>query len=156
MMLAPTFMYAGGWLARAPMFEGDVRQEMTCVTCDGLGKAKDQPCTTCYGRGVGDFILPGPHRPLQLVGTVHGPRSTPLVGASVAIRSQGSSDAPIIMETNKDGQFGFKFPPGEYELVLQHGTLSSSASLKVEQNPNPISANGSETLHRIERTFTLQ
>jgi hypothetical protein len=156
MMLAPTFMYAGGYLGRAPMFEGDQRQEMTCLACDGMGKVKEEPCKTCYGRGVAEYILPGPNRPLQLVGTVYDVKSRPLVGAEIEITPSENPGAPIVMRTNHDGQFGFKFPPGSYKLKLKHEKLAAEQSLTVEANTKPIAASGSETLHKIERTFTLQ
>ena len=58
MMLVPTVLYGAGMLGRAPLFEGDVRKEITCVTCNGLGRsAKEESCKTCRGRGVADFIL---------------------------------------------------------------------------------------------------
>lgn len=156
MMLAPTFMYAGGYLGRAPLFEGDSRKEMTCVTCDGLGKVKDEKCTTCYGRGVAEFIIPGPNRPVQLVGTVHDTGAKPLVGAEIEITESVNPGPPIVMRTNDDGQFGFKFPPGSYKLKLKHEKLALDQEIKVEPNSSPIAASGSETLHKIEKTFTLQ
>jgi hypothetical protein len=156
MMLAPTFMYAGGYLGRAPMFEGATRQEMSCLTCQGLGKVEEQKCTTCYGQGVAEYIMPGVNRPLQLVGTVHDAKAQPLEGAEIAITESVNPGAPIIMKTNQDGQFGFKFPPGSYQLQLTHGNLTLKEELKVEPNQAPIAATGSETLHKIEKTFTLQ
>ena len=53
MMFIPTILYSAGMLGRAPMFEGDVRKEMTCITCDGLGRSgEEDSCETCRGRGV--------------------------------------------------------------------------------------------------------
>ena len=156
LMLAPTFMYAGGYLGQSPMFEGDTRKEMTCATCDGLGLVKTESCKTCRGRGVVDYILPGPNRPLQLVGTVQDSKSKPLVGADIAITESGKAGEPIIMKTNDSGQFGFKFPPGSYHLRLTHEKLASDQELKVEANLQPIPTTGAETLHVIKKTFTLQ
>lgn len=156
MMLAPTFLYAGGYLGRAPMFEGDVRKEMTCASCQGLGTVKNEKCKTCHGLGVADYIIPGPNRPVQLIGTLHDKDNKPLVGAEIAITEVGQTASPIVMRTNENGQFGFKFPPGSYNLKLTHGKLAAQESLKVEPYLQPIAAQGFETLHTIEKTFTLQ
>lgn len=156
LMLAPTFMYAAGKLGQAPMFAGDTRKEMTCLTCDGLGTAKGESCKTCYGRGVGDYIIPGPNRPIQLIATLQDGRSLPLVGADIAITEKGSDAQPVMMKTNDDGKFGFRFPPGRYQLKLTHGKLSGDEEIEVKANLDPISASGSETLHKIEETFTLK
>lgn len=156
MMLAPTFLYAGGYLGRAPLFDGDSRKEMTCLPCQGLGQVKEEKCVTCQGLGVAEFIIPGPNRPLQLVGTVHDAKAQPLVGAEIEITESVNPGSPIVMKTNDDGQFGFKFPPGSYELKLRHQDLTSSEQIKVEPNLSPIATSGSETLHKIEKTFTLQ
>lgn len=156
MMLAPTFLYAGGYLGRAPLFEGDSRKEMTCATCQGLGTVKNEKCKTCHGLGVADYIIPGPNRPVQLIGTLHDKGNKPLVGAKIAITEIGQTASPIVMQTNESGQFGFKFPPGNYNLKLTHGSLAAEENLKVEPNLQPIAAQGFETLHTIEKTFTLQ
>jgi hypothetical protein len=149
-------MYAGGKLGQAPLFDGDTRKEMTCITCDGLGAVKTEPCKICWGRGVADYVIPGPNRPQQLVGTVHDTRSKPLTGAEIAITDKAQPGEPIIMKTNDDGQFGFKFPPGTYHLRLTHGTLALDQDLTVEANSEPIPTTGSETLHKLEKTFILQ
>lgn len=156
MMLAPTFLFASGKLAQAPLFEGDTRKEMTCLACDGLGQVKGEKCHTCYGRGVADYILPGPNRPQQLVGTLHDSKGKPLTGAEIAITEVGQKAEPIVMKTNDDGQFGFKFPPGNFHLKLTHGSLAAEQDLKVESNSKPIASTDSETLHKIEKTFVLQ
>lgn len=165
MMLAPTILYANGSLGRAPMFEGDTRQEMSCLSCGGLGKVKgedkktEEKCRTCYGRGFSEYILPGPNRPLQLVGTVKDPSGKPVTGADVGITEAGVKADPIVMKTNDDGQFGFKFPPGNFHLsfsVPENGKLKLEQDLKVERNPAPLPASGMDTLHKIEQTFTLQ
>lgn len=157
MMLAPTFMYAAGKLGQAPMFTGDTRKEMTCLSCDGLGTTQGISCKNCYGRGVGDYIIPGPNRPIQLIGTLHDPKAKPLVGAEIAITESGDKESkPVIMKTNDNGQFGFRFPPGSYHLKLSHDTLAAEQEVTVEPNLDPISTTGSETLHKVEKTFTLQ
>lgn len=161
MMLAPTFLYAGGYLGRAPLFEGDTRKEMTCADCQGLGTVKDkngadEKCKTCHGLGVADYIIPGPNRPIQLVGTLHDKAGKPLVDAEIAITEVGQPGSPIVMQTNNDGQFGFKFPPGTFNLKLTHGKLAAQETLKVEPDLHPIAATSWETLHTVKKTFTLQ
>lgn len=158
LMLAPTMMYAGGKLGQAPMFEGDTKKEMSCLACDGLGKIKGENCTTCYGRGFADYIIPGSERPIQLVGTLKDGKGKPLVGSEISITEPSVGGPAIVMKTNDDGQFGFKFPPGEFHLEMVHpeSGLQGKEDLKVEANSEPILATGSETLHKLERTFTLK
>lgn len=158
LMLAPTMMYAGGKLGQAPLFEGDVKKEMSCLSCDGLGKVKGEDCKTCYGRGFADYILPGTERPLQLVGTLKDGKGNPLVASEIAITEPSVGGTPIVMKTNGDGQFGFKFPPGQFHLEMLHpeSGLKAKADLIVEPNREPILATGTETLHKIERSFTLK
>lgn len=161
MMLAPTFLFASGKLGQSPLFEGDSRKELTCLVCDGLGKVKDREkkddkCPTCRGLGVVDYIIPGPNRPQQLVGTLHDSKGRPLTGAEIAITEVGQPADPIVMKTNDDGQFGFKFPPGNFHLKLTHGALAAEQDLKVEPNSQPIASTDSETLHKFEKTFVLQ
>ncbi len=158
MMLAPTMMYAGGKLGQSPMFEGDSKKELSCRTCDGLGKVKGENCETCYARGFVDYIIPGPNRPIQLVGTVKNKADKPLVAVEVAITEAGVGGTPIVMKTNDDGQFGFKFPPGQFHLEMVHpeSGLKGKADLTVEANSDPIPTTGTETLHILEQSFTLQ
>lgn len=158
MMLAPTMMYAGGKLGQSPMFEGDSKKELSCLTCDGLGKVKGESCTTCYARGFVDYILPGPNRPIQLVGTVNSKAGKPLVAVEVSITEVGVEGSPIVMKTNNDGQFGFKFPPGQFHLEMIHpeSGMKGGSDLTVESNKDPIPTTGSDTLHKLEKSFTLE
>lgn len=158
MMLVPTFLLGAGKLGRAPLFEGDVRKEMSCVSCNGTGKlvGKEESCSTCRGRGVADFILPGPNRPLQLVGTVKSSKGEPVSGAQIAAREKDVEGEPVLLETNKDGQFGLKVPPGEYLLSITSGSgPATEATLSVLPNKTPIPAVGYDTLHQLERDFVL-
>lgn len=157
MMLVPTFLLGAGMLGRAPMFEGDVRKEMTCVGCDGLGRVdKEDTCSTCRGRGVAEFILPGPNRPIQLVGTVKSSAGAAVKGAQVAAHEKGLDESEVVLETNGDGQFGLKVPPGEYVLKITSAESGSVTSeIKIEQNSAPIPAVGYDTLHRLEKSFSL-
>jgi hypothetical protein len=157
MMLAPTFMLASGRLGGPPMFEGDTRKETSCRTCDGMGKVKGETCPTCRGRGFADYIFPGDNRPIQLVGTVQGPGSKPLVGAKIDITEVGVKADAIPMLTNEAGQFGFKFPPGSYHMSFSAPgtTLKLERDIKVEADRDPIPVRGEETLHKIEETYTL-
>lgn len=157
MMLVPTFLYSAGLLGRAPLFEGDVRKEMTCAVCNGLGRsANEDSCPTCRGRGVADFIIPGPNRPIQMVGTVKSAAGKVLEGAEIATRQAEGDDTQLILKTNGDGQFGIKLPPGGYVMTVSadgHGSLTEN--IQVAANKEPLPARGTETLHRIEREFTL-
>lgn len=157
LMLIPTFLLGAGMLGQAPMFEGDVRKEMTCVGCNGLGRtAKEESCPTCRGRGVAEFILPGPNRPIQLVGTVKSPSGAPVKGAQVAAHEKGLEGSAVLLETNNDGQFGLKVPPGEYVLnITSAGSGTLASEFKIEQNSKPIPAVGYDTLHRLDKEFTL-
>ncbi len=158
LMLAPTMMYAGGKLGQAPMFTGDTKKEMSCLTCDGLGKIKGENCKTCYGRGFADYIIPGKERPIQLVGTLKDSQGKALVASEIAITEPSVGGSPIVMKTNDDGQFGFKFPPGKFHLEMVHPAtgLKASADVTVEANQDPILATGTDTLHKLEKSFTLK
>ena len=159
MMLVPTFMYASGMLGRAPLYEGDVRQEMSCVVCSGSGQvtvdSENSGCTACRGRGVGEFIIPGPNRPLQLVGTVLNSENEPVEGAEIVTTETTNPDATVTMISNQDGQFGVKLPPGEFTLKVTSPSGTVTENVKVEPNTTPISAHGLETMHKIEKTFLL-
>ena len=158
MMLVPTFLYSAGMLGRAPIFEGDVRKEMTCITCDGLGRtAEDESCATCRGRGVADFIIPGENRPLQMIGTVKDASDKPVEGAEVATRQAEGDQTPLVLKTNEgDGQFGIKLPPGAYVMTVSAPEKGSvTESIVVEVNADPLPARGAETLHELEREFHL-
>jgi hypothetical protein len=162
LMFTPTFLYSAGMLGQAPLYEGDVRKEMGCLTCDGMGRTdKEETCGTCRGRGVAEFILPGPNRPLQLVGTVLNSSGEKQEGANIAVHEAGVTPGEngakeILFLTNGDGQFGVKLPPGEY--VIKAGTEGGSTvqeSVLIEQNPSPVPATKMETLHKIEKEFRL-
>jgi hypothetical protein len=158
MMVIPTLLYSAGMLGRAPLFEGDVRKEMTCVTCDGLGRtAKEETCTTCRGRGVADFIIPGPNRPIQMIGTVLGPDNKPVEGAEIAARQAEGDTTELFLETNPEGQFGIKLPPGDYVVrVSAQGVGSVQESLVIKQDPNPLPARSLDTHHKLNKEFKLQ
>lgn len=157
MMLVPTILYSAGMLGRAPIFDGDVRKEMTCISCNGLGRsAEEEACTTCRGRGVAEFIIPGPNRPIQLVGTVRDSAGEPLEEAEVSTRQAQGDDTALVLRTNEDGQFGIKLPPGDYVLSISaEGKETITETVSVEQNSEPLAAVGFETLHQIEREFVL-
>jgi len=157
MMLVPTIFYSAGLLGRAPLFEGDTRKEMTCITCDGLGRTgKEESCPSCRGRGVADFIIPGPNRPVQLVGTVKDSAGQPVKGAEVRARQAEGDQTEVLLESNQDGQFGIKLPPGAYVIsVAVEGKGSVSESLLIEPQTEPIPARGAETLHKFEKEFLL-
>ena len=157
MMLVPTILYSAGMLGRAPIFEGDVRKEMTCVSCDGLGRsAKEEVCPTCRGRGVAEFIIPGPNRPLQLVGTVKDSSGKTVEGADIAARMAEGDETSLMLKTNGDGQFGIKLPPGSYVLsITAEGKGSVTEEVVVEANHEPLGAIGYETLHQFEQEFVL-
>lgn len=162
LMFTPTFLYSAGLLGQAPLYEGDIRKEMSCLTCEGLGRSgEEETCGTCRGRGVAEFILPGPHRPLQVVGTVYNSSGEKIEGANIAVHVLGAVPGQdgakeILFVTNDDGQFGVKLPPGEY--VIKAGTEGGAEiqdSLLVEHNPSPLPATKLETLHKIEKEFRL-
>lgn len=159
MMLIPTFMYAGGMLGRAPLYEGDVRREMTCVVCSGTGlqagSDEEASCTVCRGRGVGEFIIPGNNRPLQLVGTVLDSENKPVEGVEIETSETSDPTVSITMVSNQDGQFGVKLPPGDFTLKLTSPKGTATETLKIEPNSAPIYAQGLETMHKVERTFVL-
>lgn len=157
LMFVPTFLYGAGMLGRAPIFEGDVRKEMTCITCDGLGRSgKEESCQTCRGRGVADFIIPGPNRPIQLVGTVTDAGSKKVEGADVAVREAEGGPAEVLLKTNQDGQFGVKLPPGDYVLKVTTPSQGSlQENLSIAENKAPLPARSLETLHILEKDFSL-
>lgn len=157
MMLVPTILLAAGKLGQAPLWDGDQRKQMTCMDCKGLGRpAPEKACPTCYNRGVADYIVPGPERPLQLVGTVHSPSGTPLVGATIEARESAHPEGtPLVLQTNDDGQFGMKLPPGSYSLHFSFEDLRLEQTVEAVHNPEPVPAQGTETLHKIEKTFVL-
>ena len=157
LMFVPTILYSAGMLGRAPMFEGDVRKEMTCITCNGLGRTADEEsCGTCHGRGVAEFIIPGKNRPLQLIGTIKDYEGKPVEGASISAREKGTDGPDVILETNGDGQFGLKLPPGTYDLKLHSEKAGSlTETLEVKPDPTPIPAVGYDTHHKFEKEFVL-
>jgi Carboxypeptidase regulatory-like domain len=157
MILTPTILYSAGLLGRAPIYEGDVRKEMTCITCDGLGRsAGEESCSTCRGRGVADFIIPGPNRPLQLVGTVKASTGETVEGADIACREAEGNDMELLFKSNGDGQFGIKLPPGTYIVKVSAPDKGSvSESVLVEANTDPLPARGTSTLHILEKDFML-
>lgn len=157
MMCIPTMLYSAGMLGRAPLFEGDVRKEMACVTCKGMGRVADKdPCDTCRGRGVADFIIPGPNRPIQVIGTVTDAKGQKVGKAEVSARQAEGDDTALMLETNDDGQFGIKLPPGQYVLAISSAERGSvQESLVIEQNASPLPARSLDTLHTIEHSFHL-
>lgn len=162
LMFTPTILYSAGLLGRAPMYDGDIRKEMTCITCDGLGRTgKEETCGTCHGRGVAEFILPGPNRPVQLVGTVLNTSGEKIEGADVAVHIAGETPGEngareLLFKTNGDGQFGVKLPPGEFVVKVQNDKGDTTQeSVLVERNPAPLPATKLETLHKLERDFRL-
>lgn len=160
-MLGPTFLYAAGKVGGPLVFEGDVRKEMECLTCHGLGKVaptdKEKSCPVCYGRGFADYIIPGPNRPIQLTGTVKDKAGVIVKDASIAVSIPGDSASAITLHTNDDGQFGFKFPPGQYHLSVsaKDGGPKLDKDLVVDRDERPIPVNGNETLHGLKETFIL-
>ena len=113
MMCIPTILYSAGLLGRAPVFEGDVRKEMTCLSCDGLGQSgEEEGCDTCRGRGVADYIIPGPNRPIQLVGTVFDSRSGRVEGADItAHQAEGDlTDCLLYTSPSPRDQRGSRMP----------------------------------------------
>lgn len=158
LMLTPTFLYGAGMLGRAPLFEGDVRKEMTCLTCDGIGRlADEESCRTCRGRGVADFIIPGPNRPQQLVGTIIGVDGKVVEGADVALRQAEGDQTELLLHSNGDGQFGMKLPPGDYAISIKtedNGHLERP--LTIEFRADPVPAVGPESLYRLDVEFQLE
>lgn len=157
LMCIPTILYSAGLLGRAPLFEGDVRKEMTCLTCNGLGRsAEKESCDTCRGRGVADFIIPGPNRPIQMIGTVTNAAGEKVAGAEVGARQAQGDETELLLKTNGDGQFGIKLPPGQYVLRVTAQTgESTQESVTIEQVSTPLPARSLDTLHTIERDFRL-
>lgn len=157
-MLIPTFMLGAGMLGRAPEYEGDVRKEMTCLTCDGLGRTgkEKEACSTCRGRGVAEFIVPGPNRPIQVVGTVTNAENKPVPEAEVGIREPGTDEDQLRYRTNPSGQFGVKLPPGKWEILVQaEGQGTAQKTLEVVALNQPIPARGTDTFHKLEVDFPL-
>jgi hypothetical protein len=162
LMFTPTFLYSAGLLGQPPLYDGDVRKEMTCLTCDGLGtSAEKESCGTCRGRGVADFIIPGPNRPQQLVGTVFNASGETIEGADIAVHVSGAVPGEggvkeLLFKTNPDGQFGVKLPVGEYVIKASvEGGTTTQESIVIESNPTPLPASKMETLHKIEQEFRL-
>ena len=158
MMCMPTILNSAGLLGRAPVFEGDVRKEMTCLSCDGLGQSGEQPgCDTCRGRGVADYIIPGPNRPIQLVGTVFDSHSGRVEGADITARQSEGDRTEVLLKTNDEGQFGIKLPPGKYTLkVTSENEGSVEKNLVIEKNTEPLPARSLDTLHKLEEEFHLK
>ncbi len=159
LMLVPTFLLAAGKIGQPPLFEGDVRREMTCITCDGLGRqtheSEQDPCSVCKGTGVAEFIIAGPNRPLQLVGTVTDGKSEPLAGAEIRAQELEDQEFSLIVSTNAQGQFGLKLPPGHYRLQFAHEHGNLDTQFEVPVNDRPLPVRGADTLHRLEHTFVL-
>ncbi len=155
MMLIPTMLLAGGKLGQSPLFDGDTRKEMTCLTCDGLGRVKEEGCPTCRGTGVGEYIIPGTNRPIQLVGTVLEGAKKPLANTEIEAQVVGQ-EGSIGVATNDSGQFGLKLPPGNYRLSFKHPDGKHlEQDFTVVPNDDPIPVRGPDSLHVIEKTFTL-
>lgn len=161
LMLGPTFLYAAGKIGGAVVFKGDTVKEMECKACGGLGKVlptdKEASCPTCHGKGFAKYVIPGPNRPIQLLGSVVDAEGKPLADASIAITENGVEASPIVVHTSKEGNFGFRFPPGSFHLKVSHPTKKAVAEkdLTVEINAEPILSSSEEELHKIEETFTL-
>ena len=161
LILTPTFLYGAGKLGRAPMYDGDVRKEVTCLTCNGLGRTGEDACSTCYGRGVAEFIYPGPHRPLQMVGTVYNASGQKIEGAEVGVKIADPAPGEdagqeLVFRTNADGQFGVKVPPGSYIFrVVADGSKQIEETVVVTADSKPLPANSTETLNKLEREFRL-
>lgn len=151
MMLVPTFLFAAGPLRRPPMFEGDQLTKARCQPCEGLGQVKGSECEVCRGQGQIDVVIPGPHRPVQLVGTVRL-REQSVGGAAIEIVY---SDGAFELKTNPQGQFGAKLPPGSYTVRVAHDGRKTEKELKVEPDNAPIPVNGEGSLRKLEVDFPL-
>lgn len=150
LMMVPTFLFVAGPLRRPPMFEGDRLVELDCSVCRGV----NPECETCAGKGKSTFVIPGPNRPIYLVGTVTDRASgASLAGASVKVSTEAG---PIELKTSEEGQFGLRLPPGTYPLRIQdekHPVLDET--LEVAPNQQPIPVSGDLSLHRVDLSFKL-
>lgn len=152
MMLVPTIMFAAGPLRLPPMFEGDQLVEVACPDCSGLGKVEGEKCNRCSGQGMVPGIAAGPHRPVQVVGTVLS-GDNKIVGAEVKVDL--GSEGELTYQTNGDGQFGVKLPPGTYQIAVIHEQNSSNQQVVVLHHKEPVVIEEGGNLHRQEVEFQL-
>ncbi|MGE0494828.1 MAG: carboxypeptidase regulatory-like domain-containing protein [Vulcanimicrobiota bacterium] len=154
LMFVPTFLFAAGPLRRPPMFEGDRIQEMECRRCSGAGKEGAEECRLCRGRGRTDYILPGPNRPTQVIGTVLNGGGHPVEGANILVKS---SFGELSYRTNGDGQFGVKLPPGRYTIeASQEGAGQAVQEVDVVASVEPLPAAMPTTLAEMAIELSLK
>ncbi len=165
LMLVPTFLLAAGKIGQPPIFDGDQRLELTCIVCDGMGRVDadtEEKCAECRGTGIAEYIVPGDLRPIQLVGTVLDSAGAVVPDAEVrgfelSLEEAGPqvSEFSLTVYSNDSGQFGLKLPPGHYRLEIEHDAGKMVEDLEVQRIETPLLVRGQETLHRMDRSFTL-
>lgn len=121
------------------LYSGD-RQEMTaCRLCQASGKEGQQRCRLCLGKGQVKVIVPGPHHPVDIRGTVRDAAAfaNPQEAQSVADREaqqvslkpvQGAvpsarlqfelSGKTLNIEGKATGRFRCNLAPGRYRLRI--------------------------------------
>ena len=152
MMLVPTIMFAAGPLRLPAMFEGDELVELACPVCEGSGVQEKEKCRRCSGRGQVPGLIAGPHRPVQIVGTVTTGQQ-PLEGAEVTVDL--GAQGKLNYHTNPEGQFGVKLPPGRYSITVTHDGHSSVQDFEVIHHSEPVVIEEGGNLRKQELSFVI-
>jgi len=149
MMLVPSFMFWAGPLRRPLMVAGDRLEERACLVCKG----SNPDCKRCRGKGVLEYIVPGPQRPTHIIGHVYA-NDQPVESAHVTILT---SVEPITLRTDPAGRFGATLPPGNYTVVLKkaEGTPESRHELSVAALTEPVPSDDQVTFPTQDRGFNL-
>ncbi len=153
LMFIPTFLFAAGPLRQPPLFEGDRIAELDCRQCDATGKTQGEDCGLCRGRGKAQYILPGPNRPQQVIGTVVNAGGHPVESARVSVMAGPDQ---LEFQTNHEGQFGVKLPPGDYTIAVRKEEVGQSEqSFVVPVTTQPLPAANPTTLQELPLDFEL-
>ncbi len=119
------------------LYSGDRQQSMTCRICQG---SNSKGCRLCLGRGQVNVIVPGPHHPVEVRGTVRDAAAfasqeqaeevaekesrevslKPVQGAVPGARLVfQSDDKKLNIEGKATGRFRCNLQPARYRLLVQ-------------------------------------
>ena len=146
MMLVPSFLFWSGHLSRPLMVEGDQLQEQPCPVCRGT----DTKCKRCHGKGVINFIVPGPQRPTHVVGHVYGNDQQPRADVNVTVEIPPHD--PIKLRTDATGRFGVTLPPGNFTLKLNEG---ATQQIHIDPQTKPVPADEQVTFPVEDRPYQM-
>ncbi|MCA9791796.1 MAG: carboxypeptidase regulatory-like domain-containing protein, partial [Candidatus Eremiobacteraeota bacterium] len=100
-----------------------------------------------------EYILPGPNRPTQVIGTVLNGGGHPVEAADILVKSAAGD---LNYRTNQDGQFGVKLPPGRYTIeASQDGVGKAVKEVDVQPSTEPLPAAMPTTLAEMPVEFSL-